>query len=327
MAKYNNEGRIPLALAVWLATDSYDYNDDPFTISATTLLKPTKEIILSSRVKKGSVTEDIGGRLSSTIGTAIHDSIEHSWVTNYKQAMEDLGYPKKVIDKIRINPSEKEAKEDILPVYMEQRLSRRFGKWTVTGKFDFLAQGRVEDFKTTSVFTYINRTNDYKYKMQGSIYRALDPKKITEDVVMIHFLFLDWKAYEYLQNKSKYPPSKALPYPVALMDINETEIFIESKLQAIEDLYHADESSMPMCTREELWQDSTKFKYYKNPDKLARSTKNFDNLAEANLRLVEDGSVGIVLTVPGQVKACKYCSAYTECKQKDIYIQNGTLKI
>ena len=69
------------------------------------------------------------------------------------------------------------------------------------------------------------------------------------------------------------------------------------------------------------------YKYYKNPQKTDRSTKNFDNLAEANLRMIDDGNVGTVLTVKGEVKRCHYCAAFTVCKQKDAYLADGTLQL
>ena len=60
---------------------------------------------------------------------------------------------------------------------------------------------------------------------------------------------------------------------------------------------------------------------------MGRSTKNFDNQHDANLRLVEDGGVGIVVRVPGQVVACKFCAAYNSCRQKDKYLASGELII
>src|SRR5690606_233543 len=85
---------------------------------------------------------------------------------------------------------------DIIPVYLEQRLKRKLGKWTISGKFDFIAEGRVQDFKSTSVWTWQKQVNSNKYPQQGSIYRWLDPKKITEDVMDIHYIFTDWKAIQ-----------------------------------------------------------------------------------------------------------------------------------
>ena len=57
-------------------------------------------------------------------------------------------------------------------------------------------------------------------------------------------------------------------------------------------------------------------------DPAARSTKNFDNLAEANAFKAEKGK-GVVVTKLGEPKACEYCPAFDICKQKDAYFAQG----
>ncbi len=84
---------------------------------------------------------------------------------------------------------------------------------------------------------------------------------------------------------------------------------------------------MPPCSDDDLWRKDPVFKYYKNPNSTARSTKNFDTFAEAHARLAEDGFVGKVVEVKGEVVACKYCNAFAVCKQKDTYIADGSLKL
>jgi len=61
--------------------------------------------------------------------------------------------------------------------------------------------------------------------------------------------------------------------------------------------------------------DDPVWKYYKDPTKKQRSTKNFDNEYEANKKLAEDGFVGEVVKVMGTPKACNYCSARSICNQ------------
>ena len=85
------------------------------------------------------------------------------------------------------------------------------------------------------------------------------------------------------------------------------------------------ESEIPLCTDEDLWRSAPVFKYYKNPVKTNRSTKNFDTRQEAYVRMAEDGGVGIVIEQPGQVTACKYCQAFSVCTQKDDLIAAGDL--
>ncbi len=86
--KYTNNTGINLSLAMWLATDTYDHCDDPMQISATTLLKPVKVIVLSRRLAKSGVTKeaDLSTMVPSRLGTAIHDAIERAWTPPSKEA-------------------------------------------------------------------------------------------------------------------------------------------------------------------------------------------------------------------------------------------------
>lgn len=321
-SRYSNISEVPIALAVFLANDSYDHNDDPNTISATSLLKPLRQLILATRVPPGEGLVPLADMMKSRIGTAIHDRIEQSWIKDYQQAFKALGYPDKVINRIRINPTTTE--EDTIPIYLEQRIQKKIGKWTISGKFDFVSEGKVQDFKTTSTFTYLKQTNSEKYSQQGSIYRWLNPTIITEPVMEIHYIFTDWKSSQ-AKIDTAYPQRQFLTQSFDLMTLRETEVFITRKLAAIEQYMEADEDQIPLCTDDELWRSEPVFKYYKNPTKLARSTKNFDNRQDAYLRLAEDGNVGLVKEVPGQVTACKYCPAFAACSQKDQLVASGDL--
>jgi hypothetical protein len=325
-ALYANVSEVPLALAVFLASDNYDHDPDPFTISATTLLKPLRQIILPNRVPAGEGLVNLADMMSSRMGTAIHDGIDTAWKTNHKVAMQALGLPQRVIDRVRINPEPSELTDDIIPIYLEQRLSRQLGKWKVTGKFDFIGEGKVQDFKSTGTFTYKKQTGADKYTQQGSIYRWLDPKKITQDRMDIHYIFTDWKG-AMAKSDPTYPPKRFHTQSFELMSMEATEGFIRQKIALIEQYWDAAEEDIPQCDDTELWRSEPQFKYYKNPLKTARSTKNFETMQDAQLRLIEDGNVGIVKEVPGQVTACKYCPAFMACAQKDQLVAAGDLII
>ena len=325
MQRYSNVSEVPLALAVFLASDYYDYNDDPFTISATTLLKPIRQIILPGRIANEDGQPNLADMMSNRLGAAIHDGIEKAWLLNHKGAMASLGYPKKIIDRVQVNPPrDRQLSDEAIPIYLEQRLKRKVGKWTVTGKFDFVGEGRVQDFKTASVWSYMNQVNATKQTQQGSLYRWLDPELITADEMDIHHIFMDWKA-GMVKTDPNYPSQRFKKQTFPLLSVAETQRFVEKKIQLIEQYFDSPEEDIPECSDEDLWRSEPVFKYYKNPEKTARSTKNFDTKQEAMLRYVEDGSRGIVKEVPGQVTACKYCPAFSVCGQKDQLIANGDL--
>lgn len=322
--KYANVSNVPLSLAVFLATDNYDYSDDDNTLSATALIKPLRQLVLSNRVNVEDAAADLIGMLQSRMGSAIHDAIERAWKENHVEALKNLGYPPKIIERFRINPKPEEITPDIIPVYMEQRAKKKVGKYTISGKFDFVGDGRVEDFKSTSVFTAINNTNDEKYILQGSIYRWLNPQLITKDEMAIQFIFTDWSAAR-ARSEANYPQQRTMQRILPLKSIQETDAFVRRKLTLLDQYWDAPEADIPHCTDEDLWRSAPVFKYYKNPTKMTRSTKNFDTQQEAFMRKAEDGNVGVVIEQPGQVTACKYCPAFSACKQKDTLIATGDL--
>lgn len=329
MQLYSHVSDVPLALAVWLATDTYDHDDDPFTISATTLLKPTRQIVLAARVKGKDLLTPLPEMINSRFGQSVHDGIERAWLHNHKRALQALGYPQHVIDRVLVNPSKEQLllTPGAIPVYLEQRLKRKFGRWTVTGKFDFIGEGKVQDFKSTTVWVYLNQVNNNKYALQGSIYRCLGQELITQDVMDIHFIFKDWNAGKARSAPDDYPRRAYHTQTFRLHSVPDTERFIVNKIAQIEKYWDAKEKDIPDCDDEELWRSEPEFKYYKNPQKMTRSTKNFDTKAEAYQRWSEDGGVGVVKEIPGEVTACKYCPSFPVCGQKDRLIAAGELKM
>lgn len=315
--KYTNQHNIPLPLAVFLATEHYDYV--PNTISATSLLKPIRQLILANRAEQSTV--DLADMVSSRMGSAIHTAIEQAW-TNPSKALQALGYDEDTIKRIKINPDKTNSND--IAVYMERRTSKEINGFTITGKFDFVAQGKVHDFKSTSVYSYLNQSSADKYVLQGSIYRWLNPDIITSDTMYIHYIFTDWQKSKTLSDPN-YPKARVLSQAYTLLGLDDIESYIIDKLNQVKEYKDSDEKVIPYCTDTELWRKPTVYKYYKNPNS-TRSTKNFDNSAEA-YALQQTNGCGEVREVKGQVSACKYCPAFLLCSQKDDLILNGDLEI
>lgn len=330
--KYTNLAGVPLSVAVWLAHDEYDHNPDTNTISVTSLIKPVREIVLANRIIVEDEYEpepvEIIGQVASSMGTAFHDSIERAWLSEkLMDTLKELGVVKRVREKIVINPSPAEVEAGCIPVYMEQRAHKKVGKTTVSGKFDFVMGGAVEDFKSTSTFTYVNKTNDDKFKLQGSLYRWLNPDIITEDFMKIQYIFTDWMAVR-AKSDPNYPQQRVLEYPIELYSVAQTDKYVKARLKQVHDLADTPDELLPDCTPDELWQRDPVFKYYKNPATAAkggRSTKNLNTLLEANQLKAKNGGVGVVKTVFGEAKACNYCKAASICGQRDRLIEEGIL--
>lgn len=323
--KFTGVQNVPLSIGVFLAADKYDYQPNPQAISATSLMRSIRQLVLTRRADAEFLEADLGAMVASRIGTAIHDGIEDSWKNHYKSAMLAMGYPQRVIDAIVINPENPdELTEDDFPIYLENRQSKKVGNYWINGKYDIVLNGRVEDFKTTSVFSYINGTNDKKHRLQLSIYRWLNPSIVTEPQGAIQYIFTDWQAMR-AKTEAAYPKARYAERIVDLMSHNEVQAYVEAKIADYERCKDLPETSLPECNDEDLWRRPPEWKYYKNPEKTARSTKNFDNLHDARKRLADDGHVGIVVEVPGAAVACKYCPAFNLCSQKDKLIADGDL--
>jgi hypothetical protein len=328
MQTINNNSGLSLAMAVWLAHDTYTNGKEAFpdqnVISATSLLKSTRQLILTQRTPQEENVVDVMDMLASRFGHAIHDSIETAWKDGYGPAMKRLGMPQKMIDKVRINPTTKEAEGDIIPVYLEQRYFREITvdghKIIISGQLDQSINGELNDTKTTSAFSYTNRSKEEDYRIQGSIYRWLRPDIITSDVMKIQLVFTDWQRSQAKINPN-YPQNRLVEFPIQLMSLEDTEKWIKFKIREIASNQDLPEDQIIRCTDKELWKSDPQFKYYSDPKKAAeggRSTKNFPSYPAAAMYCSKQGK-GVVVTIPGQVKACGYCAGFESCTQREEY--------
>lgn len=317
-----NNSNIPLTLAVWAVDDTYDYVNNPDYISVTTLLKPLKQIILGRRIDNNSIAHDVEDYVASALGSTIHAGIENAWCQRYKENLKTLGYPDSVIERVLINPEPEQlaSVKHPIPIYIEQRYKKEFNGFTIGGKTDMVAEGMLQDNKSTSVYSYIFGSKDEDYIKQGSLYRWLRPDIITEDYIRINFIFTDWSKAEAKRNRD-YPQHRLISRDLPLWSIKQTEQYIEHKLDLIKKFMSAPEDRIPDCTDEELWRSPPKYKYYSNPLKTdGRSTKNFDSAEEANKFLIQEkNGKGVVIMQPGEVKRCQYCYAATICNQRKRY--------
>jgi len=326
---YTNNNNVPLVLAVWLAAnDGYDLKRSSHVISATSLMKPTKSLILGNRVQADVNEEhivDVSDLVPARLGTAVHTAAEVSWLYSAPKALLELGYPQQVIDKIRLNP-DTPGNDPQFDIYFEQRSNKAIGKWVISGKFDFVENGRVKDIKTTKVYNWIMGSNDEKYRIQGSIYRWLNPEIITDDFIDILMIFTDWSPLKARIDKD-YPKNNILVRTLPLMSLVETERWIRNRLEEIEKYENAHQDDMPECTPKELWMDPPTYAYYKDP-KAAKATKLFDTAHEANAHKAKEGIPGSkIIERKSEPKFCRYCEGRSICLQAEGYIAAGLLKL
>jgi hypothetical protein len=324
--EYTNNNNISLPLAVFLMFNDYAYDDRDNSISATGLIKPIRQLILAKQNPTEAKIVEISELVASRMGSAIHKGCEEAWtdLPTVKKALKALGANDAAADSIRINPAF--VKNGETPVYVEQRVEKTIDDFIISGQYDLVLDGTLNDFKSTSVWTYIFDSNAENYIKQGSIYKWLSQDKITSDYININYIFTDWSAAK-AREKKDYPQFKALTKKYDLWSTEETENWIRNKIAQYKLHSNTPQEGLPECTDEELWATDETFKYYKNPEKLSRSTKNFKTMDEALVQKATDGHVGIIKTVPGTVKHCPYCPVVGICTQAEAMRESGRLLI
>lgn len=325
-----NHANISLALAVWLVQDNYDHITEDNYISATSMMAPLRHIVLRGRPNlsgEPTTDPDVTEFIARALGNSLHTSVEAAWKEGHARALKLLGYPDGVIENIAINPTDEyvKANPNTIPVYLEQRVFRELGDYKIGGKFDLVTDGVLQDTKSTSTYVWTKGSvaRDEQYQLQGSIYRWLDAgramPRITADYIRINFIFTDWSKAEAKYNP-KYPQQRIEHKDVSLLSLADTERWIREKLLLVNRFKSANEKLIPECTDEELWRSEPVYKYYSDPGKTTgRSTKNFDNISDANVFMAERGNKGVVISIQGEPKRCNYCSVFNSCTQKDKY--------
>lgn len=293
---------IPFPLAVWLAHDEYDYVNQPDYISTTQLLAPTRSIVLSKRMPEPEEM-DLQALIAPRMGTALHDSIEAVWKNKdaVLNAMNKLGYTARHFENLH--------------VHIEERNTKRLDGYLIGGKFDMVINGQLFDFKSTSVWTWINNDKNEDYQLQGSIYRWLNQDIIEWDSIIICFIFTDWQAKEAAY-KENYPSSRIKQKEISLLPLEQTENWIKRKLREVSANLNLNQKEMVRCSDKELWRSLPKFKYYASGDISKRATRVFDNAQEAAACKAKNQNKGTIIMVPGEPKRCNYCYAAPICEQR-----------
>lgn len=323
---YSNVNGLELSMAVFLAHNDYDGDSpDDKTISVTSLLKSTRQIVLTKRLS-GDLVSDVYNFVASRMGSSWHLAIEQALTSDkLKDTLISLGYPPRVVELVIVNPTKEYLKDnpDAITIYTENRVEKVVNGWIISGKYDQVIDGVLEDNKQTKTFSYNSETKKEDYILQGSMYRYLNPDIITADYMRINFNFPNWE--KYMSKKDGYPHSQLMSQVLKLKSTKFVEQFIISKTNEINKYIDSEEGVLPFCTPRELWQKPTVYQYFSNPNNKT-STKNFDNAFDANTYLREKGK-GVIIEKLGEVMACKYCSAFNLCSQKNQYINNGLLKL
>lgn len=308
--KYLDGREYPLGIALMVTRDTYDGNsNDPYTISATTLMRSPRYIIAKAREKLLGNSLNSEDRISkwipASIGTAIHTAVEEAIKYASKQDYLNLGY--------------EEYEVDNLDIINEQRYTRCIDgftinnepvTFTITGKVDLIINGELHDIKSTSTWSYTSLYMEDKYIKQGSIYHWLT-EDIEEPTITIDFIFKDWNKAEYNKSKDKgYPDNIVKSKTYKVWDRLKTNKWIMEKLVTLCNYWDKPLHEIPCCSEHDKYLGSEiTYKYYKDPNKLTRATKNFSSRSEAETYKATVGNgLGIIIEHKSKPFECEYCN-------------------
>ncbi len=259
-------------------------------ISATTLIKGAKQVVLSDR-HFDEIEVDISDCIKPLIGTAVHHYLEVK------------------------NPN----------AFTEEKFSVEVQGKKVTGQIDLydMANGVIYDYKTTSVFKVIYKSYD-EWQKQALIYAWLMKKNGLEVKKCVFVpMFTDWTKAES-RRKADYPNGGAMTVEFEVTDeaLKSIEEYINLKVAEISKAETLPDDEIPECSELERWARPTIWAVMKKGRKTAVNAKLTDKAeAEAMAATIDGGYVeerkGVSAKCEGYCSCCDFCKFYKENRQRE----------
>lgn len=276
--KVTNELNLPQALVDAVTLEKHNAEGE---LSATTLIKGVKEILLTDR-HWDEIEVDVKDSIWALWGTTTHKLLEKEYEGTFT----------------------------------EEKFEETVGSYKVTGRVDCydMANETLYDYKTTSAWKVVFKNFEDWY-MQGMIYSwLLKQKGLKVKKCKFVAILRDWSETESLK-KDDYPKSPVYTYEfdVTDADLKSVEEFVKAKVESVEKHKDAADDDLPECSPDERWAEKTKYAVMKEGRKTA--VKVFEDEGEADGYAKELGEKHYVETRPGKDKKCtRYCPARNFCK-------------
>lgn len=270
-----------------------NYTPTPHQYSCTTILKPTRQIILERRYGD-QIEQDVSDMCWMIFGIAVHSVIENS--------QEDNGQFKE--EKLKVD----------LGKYWEELKG-----YYLSGRSDMidLIKKMIIDWKTCSAWKVIYKDfEDWRKEMLIYAWAVKDMGFDIDKAEAIAFI----KDHNKTKSKtdSQYPK---LPIWVEKFKFNkksfqEIEKFIYNKFMELKKYENAPDEELPMCTDEERWREPTRYAVKKKVN--IKASKLHDTLEEAEEHLknleVDYPNIYEIEVREGTDKKClEYCSCCEFC--------------
>lgn len=282
--RITNRMNLPDAFVKAVCTERHNRKG---TISATTLLKGVKEIVLSDR-HWDDMEDDASERVWLILGTAVHSIMERHGEGNF----------------------------------VEKQLEFDIGKMTVTGQVDFFDEnkGILVDWKTcTDTKVLMGDFDDWH--RQAMIYAWLLTKNGFK-VSKAQFIgIIKNHSKRRAMYEEGYPkaPVHVVEFDISEGDIADIERFILEKVEQVHSAQKMEDDDIPSCSPEERWETPTVYAVMKEGN--VKSKKNCPTMEEAEDRVKQLGKGHYVQVRKGTSNKCNgycqckgFCSFYREMK-------------
>lgn len=227
-------------------------------ISATQLIKPPL-VVQILKQKSDEIVEDVSDRIYSILGSATHKILEDN--------VETTGTA-------------------------EQRLFIEVNDWVVSAQGDHLAtDGTLTDYKVTGLFK-IQKGDFTEYEQQLNILNYIYNQNGYEvKKLQIVAVLRDWSKrklrFARLRGKNDYPEAPVKVINIPMWTPEKTHQYILERVKLHQQYDGKPLEEVVECTKEEKWQDASKYAVMKEGNANAVRGGVKETLAEAQIKLEE----------------------------------------
>lgn len=282
MGQITNKKGLPEQLVRAVERD-YTYQDKRYSITS---LLDTHRILQLKRRHHDELSQDVSDMIWMIFGSGIHKAIEDAGVGEGQHA--------------------------------EKRLEWQFGDYTLSGIVDFIDEKKeiVLDWKTTSLWTYIYKSNHDKWLKQLQLSALLWFKNTGQWIQkgQIGALLKDYKKKPFPEEG--YPDSELQIIEFDLGSPQDIEDWVIQTFDDIALMETFDDYELPLCSPEDRWNTGDKWAVIEKGKK--RAKRVYDNEEEATEHVSSAFSIGVKMEIdfrPGEDKRCKdYCPVKAFCE-------------
>lgn len=289
--------------------------------------------------KKFGTNEDVSDRYFMLLGTAFHTILENSEIANTEarvltQAKAILEFHGNVkgaasMDRIIRDKYAESINDDVL---LERTMTCEVDDWTISGTVDraIISTKTIQDYKSTSVYAFMNPEARKKYVPQLNIYAyMLEQQGIIIENLEVVFIFRDWSKGKATPG-SNYPPAPIVTVSIPRRTNEQIEDYMKKRVA----LHKLQESGTSVaCSPKERWSEPNQYAVTKKGGKRAMKKFTVEEEAEKfikfnNHKYLKTGGLYIDTRIGGSRRCADFCAVASSCPQRkaELYdMQNNEL--